>query len=68
VRERDGRIRVAGRDVSKARPHEVAKLGVAYVPEGRCIFPSLTVRENLLMAARPSRDGRCDRRRASRTP
>ena len=58
VRERDGRISVAGRDVSKARPHEVAKLGVAYVPEGRGIFPSLTVRENLLMAARPSRDGR----------
>ncbi|MDH5285771.1 MAG: ABC transporter ATP-binding protein [Betaproteobacteria bacterium] len=58
VRERDGRISVAGRDVSKARPHEVAKLGVAYVPEGRGIFPNLTVRENLLMAARPSRDGR----------
>jgi branched-chain amino acid transport system ATP-binding protein len=58
VRERDGRISVAGRDVSKARPHEVAKLGVAYVPEGRGIFPNLTVRENLLMAARPSRAGR----------
>ena len=58
VRERDGRISVAGRDVSKARPHEVAKLGVAYVPEGRGIFPNLTVRENLLMAARPSREGR----------
>jgi branched-chain amino acid transport system ATP-binding protein len=60
VREREGRIVVAGRDVSKARPHEVAKLGVAYVPEGRGIFPNLTVRENLLMAARPARDGRCD--------
>jgi branched-chain amino acid transport system ATP-binding protein len=60
VRERDGRISVAGRDVSNARPHEVAKLGVAYVPEGRGIFPNLTVRENLLMAARPSRDGRRD--------
>jgi branched-chain amino acid transport system ATP-binding protein len=60
VRERDGRISVAGCDVSKARPHEVAKLGVAYVPEGRGIFPNLTVRENLLMAARPSRDGRRD--------
>jgi branched-chain amino acid transport system ATP-binding protein len=60
VRERDGRIHVAGRDVSKARPHEVAKLGVAYVPEGRGIFPNLTVRENLVMAARPSRSGRLD--------
>jgi branched-chain amino acid transport system ATP-binding protein len=60
VRERTGHISVAGRDVSKARPHEVARLGVAYVPEGRGIFPNLTVRENLVMAARPSRDGRRD--------
>jgi branched-chain amino acid transport system ATP-binding protein len=58
VRERRGTIRVAGRDASSSRPHEVARLGVAYVPEGRGIFPNLTVRENLVMAARPSRDGR----------
>jgi branched-chain amino acid transport system ATP-binding protein len=58
VRERKGRIAVRGRDVSRARPHEVARLGVAYVPEGRGIFPNLTVRENLVMAARPGRDGR----------
>jgi branched-chain amino acid transport system ATP-binding protein len=31
----------------------VARLGVAYVPEGRGVFPNLTVRENLVMAARP---------------
>jgi branched-chain amino acid transport system ATP-binding protein len=60
VRERKGRIAVRGRDVSRSRPHEVARLGVAYVPEGRGIFPNLTVRENLVMAARPGRDGRCD--------
>jgi branched-chain amino acid transport system ATP-binding protein len=60
VREREGRIHVAGRDVSHARPHEVARLGVAYVPEGRGIFPNLSVRENLVMAARPARDGRRD--------
>jgi branched-chain amino acid transport system ATP-binding protein len=60
VRERQGRIAVRGRDVSRARPHEVARLGVAYVPEGRGIVPNLTVRENLVMAARPGRDGRCD--------
>lgn len=56
VRERRGRIAVRGRDVSRARPHEVARLGVAYVPEGRGIFPNLTVRENLVMAARPGHD------------
>ncbi|HEX4885782.1 MAG TPA: ABC transporter ATP-binding protein [Casimicrobiaceae bacterium] len=60
VREREGRIHVAGRDVSRARPHEVARLGVAYVPEGRGIFPNLSVRENLVMAARPAPDGRRD--------
>src|SRR5262245_12449388 len=52
VTERDGHIRIDGRDVSRGRPHQVARLGVAYVPEGRGVFPNLSVRENLLMAAR----------------
>ena len=60
VVQRSGQIGLFGRDMSKARPHEVARLGVAYVPEGRGIFPNLSVRENLLMAARPGRDGRVD--------
>nr|WP_315597804.1 ABC transporter ATP-binding protein [uncultured Cupriavidus sp.] len=60
VREREGQIRVAARDMSRARPYEVARLGVAYVPEGRGIFPNLSVRENLLMAARPGCNGRKD--------
>jgi len=54
VPQRDGRIHLFGRDVSKARPHEVARCGVAYVPEGRGVFPNLSVRENLVMAARPA--------------
>jgi ABC-type branched-subunit amino acid transport system ATPase component len=41
--------------MSAARPHEVARLGVGYVPEGRGIFPNLSVRENLVMAARAGR-------------
>ena len=53
VTQRDGRIHLFGQDVSQARPHEVARRGVAYVPEGRGIFPNLSVRENLVMAARP---------------
>jgi branched-chain amino acid transport system ATP-binding protein len=57
VTQRDGRIHLFGQDVSKARPHEVARRGVAYVPEGRGVFPNLTVRENLVMAARAERDG-----------
>ena len=60
VAQRDGQIHCFGRDVSRAKPHEVARLGVAYVPEGRGVFPNLSVRENLVMAARPGRDGRSD--------
>ena len=54
VTQRDGRIHLFGQDLSKARPHEVARRGVAYVPEGRGVFPNLTVRENLVMASRPA--------------
>jgi branched-chain amino acid transport system ATP-binding protein len=56
VVEREGQIRIDGHDLSRGRPHQVARLGVAYVPEGRGVFPNLSVRENLLMAARPARD------------
>jgi branched-chain amino acid transport system ATP-binding protein len=60
VSQREGQIRLFGRDMSRARPHAVARLGVAYVPEGRGIFPNLSVHENLVMAARRGRDGRND--------
>jgi branched-chain amino acid transport system ATP-binding protein len=58
--QREGSITLFGEDASKFKPHQVARLGVAYVPEGRGIFPNLTVRENLLMSARPGTDGRKD--------
>ncbi len=58
VPQRDGHISLFGQDLSKARPYEVARLGVAYVPEGRGVFPNLTVRENLVMAARIGQGGR----------
>jgi branched-chain amino acid transport system ATP-binding protein len=60
VAQRDGHITFFGQDCSRARPHAVARLGVAYVPEGRGVFPNLTVRENLVMAARAGRHGRKD--------
>jgi branched-chain amino acid transport system ATP-binding protein len=60
VAQRQGRIQVMGRDCSRAKPHEVARLGLAYVPEGRGIFPNLSVRENLVMAARPGANGQND--------
>ncbi len=58
VAQRDGRISLFGLDMSRARPHQVARAGVAYVPEGRGVFPNLSVKENLVMAARPGRNGR----------
>ena len=60
VTQRDGQIQILGHDAMKMRSHEVARLGVAYVPEGRGVFPNLSVRENLVMAARRGSDGRND--------
>ncbi len=60
VAQREGRFFVLGQDTLRFKPHQVARLGVAYVPEGRGVFPNLSVRENLLMAARSGRDGRHD--------
>jgi branched-chain amino acid transport system ATP-binding protein len=60
VPRRRGRVTLAGRDMSAAAPEDMARGGVAFVPEGRGIFASLTVMENLVMAARAAPDGRCD--------
>ena len=60
VRPSGGRVRVRGRDCTGARPDRIARLGIGYVPEGRGIFPNLTVRENLLMAARAGVRGQRD--------
>ena len=60
VPPREGEVSVKGRAVTDAAPHAIARMGIAYVPEGRGIFPNLSVRENLLMAARPGADGQND--------
>ncbi|SDM92709.1 urea transport system ATP-binding protein [Janthinobacterium sp. OK676] len=44
-----GKVVFQGRDITKLTPHARAKLGIAYVPQGRDIFARLTVEENLLM-------------------
>src|SRR3954454_5225798 len=49
---REGRILVAGQDVARWPPHRIARAGVGYVPEGRMIFPDLTVLENIAVAER----------------
>jgi len=50
VPARSGRIRFAGRDITGWTPDRRAALGIGYVPQGREIFPHLTVEENLRMA------------------
>ena len=50
---KDGSISYNGEDVTGAQPFEVARKGIAYVPETRDIFSLLTARENLEIAARP---------------
>lgn len=60
VPPRAGTVQVKGRDMTGRPPYEVAQLGVAYVPEGRGIFGNLSVKENLVMAARPGTNGQRD--------
>jgi branched-chain amino acid transport system ATP-binding protein len=53
AQRRSGTIRLAGADLSTAPIHQRAKRGLGYVPQGREVFPSLTVGEHLEIAARP---------------
>lgn len=55
VRLMRGAIFLGGKDISKLAPHKRARLGLGWVPQERDIFPSLSVEENLTVAARPGR-------------
>jgi branched-chain amino acid transport system ATP-binding protein len=56
VPPRRGEIKIHGKTMTRAAPHRIAREGIGYVPEGRGIFPNLTVKENLVMAARSNPD------------
>jgi branched-chain amino acid transport system ATP-binding protein len=58
VRPASGEVQVDGRTVTGLPPEKMARLGIGYVPEGRGIFPNLSVRENLVMSERAGIDGR----------
>ena len=60
VKPRHGEVWVCGTPMTGAEPYLFARQGIAYVPEGRGIFPNLTVHENLVMAARAGPEGRRD--------
>jgi branched-chain amino acid transport system ATP-binding protein len=57
TRPRRGSVKINGRDVTRDPPHQIVREGIGYVPEGRGIFPLLSVREHLLMAERQAADG-----------
>ena len=52
-----GRVLFDGQPLAGRATHEIARLGIAYVPENRGVFPSLTVMESLTLAARPPANG-----------
>ena len=60
LRPTGGRVHWQGREVTAQAPERMARAGIGYVPEGRGIFPNLSVRENLVMSARAGVDGRRD--------
>lgn len=55
---RRGEVHIKGQNLTKAPAHRIIRQGIGYVPEGRGMFPNLSVRESLVMAARPGVDGR----------
>ncbi len=52
-----GSVRFKGREIAGLKPHEIAHLGLGYVPEERAIFPALTVRHNLVLGMKGGREG-----------
>jgi len=62
ARPQAGRVLLAGKDVAGWAPHRIVRLGVGYVPEGRMIFPELSVVENIQVAQRvPARQWSMER-------
>ncbi|HXZ48513.1 MAG TPA: ABC transporter ATP-binding protein [Usitatibacter sp.] len=50
-----GTVRFKGERIDGLKPHQIARRGLGYVPENRDIFPTLTVRENLLLGMKPGK-------------
>ena len=58
IHPKKGRIRFRGENIEKLPPYEIVKRGISLIPEGRKIFPKMTVEENLLLGAYLIKDGR----------
>jgi len=55
---RDGRIQFDGNEIGRLPPHQVARLGLGYVPEDRSIFPDLTTAQNLILGEKQGPGGK----------
>ena len=56
LKAKSGEILYEGRNIANLPPHQIVKLGISHVPEGRMVFANLTVMENLMMGAYLQRD------------
>ncbi len=54
--ERTGSVKFKGQEIAGFKPHQVARRGLGYVPENRDIFPQLTVRENLMLGMKSTKE------------
>jgi branched-chain amino acid transport system ATP-binding protein len=61
LKSQSGRITFLGEDIQNRPADTIVQMGIAQIPEGRKIFPYLTVKENLLMGPVPPRPGKNDR-------
>lgn len=56
LKVKGGEVIYQGRNIANLPPHEIVKLGISHVPEGRMVFANLTVMENLMMGAYLQKD------------
>jgi branched-chain amino acid transport system ATP-binding protein len=49
---KSGSVKFGGKEIAGLQPYKISRLGIAYIPQGRHIFPNLTTRENLMIASR----------------
>src|SRR3954452_11231293 len=62
LKARGGEILYEGRNIANLPPHQIVRLGISHVPEGRMVFANLTVMENLMMGAYLQRDRQANQR------
>ncbi|GAA0619801.1 ABC transporter ATP-binding protein [Sporichthya brevicatena] len=68
IRPRSGRLSLGGADITRSSPNQRVKRGLCHIPEGRGVFPSLTVRENLSLQSAPGQQAQSIERAVSAFP